>query len=159
MFGFFERLIDPFPKESAQQPPSGVYQFCRYYTQGMEPWLLIMATLTAITAISEALLFGILGQVVDWLTASDPSTFVEESGLYLLVMGIFMIVVIPFANGMRSLIVHQTLMGNFPMKVRWQAHRYLLNQSYGFFQTEFSGRIATKVMQTSLAVRDTVMKL
>jgi ATP-binding cassette subfamily B multidrug efflux pump len=159
MFGFFERLIDPFPKESAQQPPSGVYQFCRYYTQGMEPWLLIMATLTAITAISEALLFGILGQVVDWLTASDPSTFVEESGLYLLVMGIFMMVVIPFANGMRSLIVHQTLMGNFPMKVRWQAHRYLLNQSYGFFQTEFSGRIATKVMQTSLAVRDTVMKL
>jgi ATP-binding cassette subfamily B protein/ATP-binding cassette subfamily B multidrug efflux pump len=63
------------------------------------------------------------------------------------------------ANGLRSLIVHQTLMGNFPMTVRWQAHRYLLNQSYGFFQNEFSGRIATKVMQTALAVRDTVMKL
>jgi ATP-binding cassette subfamily B multidrug efflux pump len=56
-------------------------------------------------------------------------------------------------------VVHQTLMGNLPMLVRWQAHRYLLNQSYGFFQNEFSGRIATKVMQTSLAVRDTVMKL
>ena len=74
-------------------------------------------------------------------------------------MGIFMLVLIPVANALRSLIVHQTLMGNFPMTVRWQAHRSLLNQSYGFFQNEFSGRIATKVMQTALAVRDTVMKL
>ena len=45
------------------------------------------------------------------------------------------------------------------MSVRWMAHRYLLNQSYGFFQNEFSGRIATKVMQTALAVREAVMKL
>ena len=70
-----------------------------------------------------------------------------------------MLLIIPISNALRSLIVHQTLMGNFPMTVRWLAHRYLLNQSYSFFQTEFSGRIATKVMQTALAVRDTVMKL
>ena len=159
MFSFFERLVDPFPKQTAQRPPNGVYQFCRYYTRGMEPWLLIMASLTAITAISEALLFGILGQVVDWLSSSDPSTFMQETCTYLMGMAIFMLVLIPVANGLRSLIVHQTLMGNFPMTVRWQAHRYLLNQSYGFFQNEFSGRIATKVMQTALAVRDTVMKL
>ncbi len=159
MFGFFERLVDPFPKQLALTPPSGVYQFCRYYTRGMEPWLITMACLTATTAISEALLFGILGQVVDWLSSSNPDTFFEDSGYYLIGMAIFMLVLIPLANALRSLIVHQTLMGNFPMTVRWLAHRYLLNQSYGFFQNEFSGRIATKVMQTALAVRDTVMKL
>jgi ATP-binding cassette subfamily B protein/ATP-binding cassette subfamily B multidrug efflux pump len=159
MFGFFERLVDPFPKQLAQTPPTGVYQFCRYYTRGMEPWLITMACLTAITAISEALLFGILGQVVDWLSSSNPDTFFEDSGYYLIGMAVFMLVLIPLANALRSLIVHQTLMGNFPMTVRWLAHRYLLNQSYGFFQNEFSGRIATKVMQTALAVRDTVMKL
>jgi len=159
MFGFFERLVDPFPKQTAQRPPDGVYQFCRYYSRGMEPWLLLMAFLTAITAISEALLFGILGQVVDWLSDSNPDTFIEQSGITLIGMGVFMLILIPLSNAMRSLIVHQTLMGNFPMTVRWMAHRYLLNQSYGFFQNEFSGRIATKVMQTALAVRDTVMKL
>ena len=159
MFGFFERLVDPFPKQTAQRPPEGVYQFCRYYSRGMEPWLLLMAFLTAITAISEALLFGILGQVVDWLSDSNPDTFIEQSGITLIGMGVFMLILIPLSNAMRSLIVHQTLMGNFPMTVRWMAHRYLLNQSYGFFQNEFSGRIATKVMQTALAVRDTVMKL
>ena len=125
----------------------------------MEPWLITMACLTATTAISEALLFGILGQVVDWLSSSNPDTFFEDSSYYLIGMAIFMLVLIPLANALRSLIVNQTLMGNFPMTVRWLAHRYLLNQSYGFFQNEFSGRIATKVMQTALAVRDTVMKL
>ena len=113
-----------------------------------------MAFLTAITAISEALLYGILGKLVDWLSEQDRATFLSESLIDLIIMGIFMLLIIPISNALRSLIVHQTLMGNFPMTVRWLAHRYLLNQSYSFFQTEFSGRIATKVMQTALAVRD-----
>ncbi|MDW1988459.1 ABC transporter transmembrane domain-containing protein, partial [Vibrio sp. 811] len=57
-----------------------------------------------------------------------------------------------------SLLVHQTLLGNYPMSIRWLAHRYLLNQSLDFYQDDFAGRVATKVMQTSLAVRETVMK-
>jgi ATP-binding cassette subfamily B multidrug efflux pump len=159
MFGFFERLVDPFPVQKPQRPPSGIYEFCRYYTRGMEPWLLLMAGLTAITAIAEAMLFAILGQVVDWLASSDPATFIQESWVQLVVMSLFVLLFIPITTALQSLVVHQTLMGNFPMAVRWNAHRYLLDQSYGFFQNEFSGRIATKVMQTALAVRDTVMKL
>lgn len=159
MFGFFERLVDPFPAQKPQRPPRGIYEFCRYYTRGMEPWLLLMAGLTAITAIAEAMLFAILGQVVDWLASSDPATFIQESWVQLVVMSLFVLLFIPLTTALQSLVVHQTLMGNFPMAVRWNAHRYLLDQSYGFFQNEFSGRIATKVMQTALAVRDTVMKL
>ena len=159
MFSYFEKLVDPFPAEAAQQPPKGVYQFCRYYTRGMEGWLLLMAFLTAINGISEALLYGILGQLFDWRSNQDKETFLGDSLNELILIGLFMLLVIPIANSLRSLVVHQTLMGNFPMTVRWLAHRYLLNQSYSFFQTEFSGRIATKVMQTALAVRDTVMKL
>ncbi len=159
MFGFFERLINPFPAQSPDRPPRGIYQFCRHYTRGIERWLLLMAFLTAITAVSEALLFAILGQVVDWLATSDPKTFFADSWKTLAAMTVFVLVVIPIARALHSLVVHQTLMGNFPMAVRWMSHRYLLSQSYGFFQNEFSGRIATKVMQTSLAVRDTVMKL
>ena len=159
MFGFFERLINPFPAQKPQRPPKGLYEFCRYYTKGMEPWLLVMAGLTVVTAVSEAMLYAILGQIVDWLASSDPTTFFEDSWLQLVGMTVFILVFIPMVTAIQSLVVHQTLMGNFPMLVRWNAHRYLLDQSYGFFQNEFSGRIATKVMQTSLAVRDTVMKL
>lgn len=159
MFSFFERLIDPFPDQVPSQPPKGLFAFCRYFTRGLEPWLLLMALLTALTAISEALLFGVLGRVVDWLSSSDPSTFLSDSWGTIVVMSVFILVLIPLLTSLHSLVVHQTLMGNFPMLVRWMAHRYLLNQSYGFFQNEFSGRIATKVMQTALAVRESVMKL
>lgn len=159
MFSFFERLIDPFPDQVPSQPPKGLFAFCRYFTHGLEPWLLLMALLTALTAISEALLFGVLGKVVDWLSSSDPSTFLSDSWGTIVVMSVFILVLIPLLTSLHSLVVHQTLMGNFPMLVRWMAHRYLLNQSYGFFQNEFSGRIATKVMQTALAVRESVMKL
>ena len=159
MFGFFERRIDPFPPQHPTQPPKGLYQFCRHYTRGIEPWLLLMALLTAVTAISEALLYAILGQVVDWLATKSPEQFLEEEWPTLLAMAFLILVFIPIVTSLHSLVVHQTLMGNFPMAVRWKAHRYLLSQSYAFFQNEFSGRIATKVMQTALAVRDSVMKV
>ena len=58
MFGFFERLVDPFPGVTPEQPPRGIYQFCRHHVRGMERWLILMAILTAITAISEAMLLA-----------------------------------------------------------------------------------------------------
>ncbi len=158
MFAFFERLIDPYPLEQPAQPPSGLYRFCRYYTRGLEPYLLLMAVLTACLAAGEAMLYGVLGRIVDWLAASEPAHFLQQEWPLLLGMSLFILVAIPLVVLLHSLVVHQTLMGNLPMSVRWLAHRYLLQQSYAFFQSEFSGRVATKVMQTALAVRESVMK-
>ncbi len=159
MLSYFERLINPFPKEEPQQPPKGVYAFCRHYSRGMEKHLIFLGVLTACTAIGEAMLYAILGQMVDWLANSDPLTFFADEWPMLLGMSLFVLVFMPVAVTLQSLVVHQTLVANFPMSVRWLSHRYLLNQSFSFFQNEFSGRIATKVMQTSLAVRETVMTL
>ena len=159
MFGFFERLANPFPPAHPTEPPKSLYQFCRHYTQGIEPYLILMAVLTTCLAISEAMLYGILGQMVDWLATKNSEHFLDDEWQVLLAMSIFILVFIPIIVLLHSLVIHQTLMGNFPMRVRWLSHRYLLNQSYAFFQHEFSGRIATKVMQTALSVRETVMKL
>lgn len=159
MFGFFERLVDPYPPEHPTQPPPGLLSFCRHYIRGIEPWLLLMAVLTACLAVAEAMLYGILGKLVDWLAVNEPATFLQQQWPTLAAMSLFILVFIPLVVMLHSMVVHQTLMGNFPMAVRWLAHRYLLNQSYGFFQNEFSGRIATKVMQTALAVRESVMKM
>ncbi|MDV6345056.1 ABC transporter ATP-binding protein [Nitrosomonas sp. Is37] len=158
MLGFFERLINPFPPEHPTEPPKGLYQFCRHYTRGVEPYLLLMAILTICVAIGEAMLYGILGKIIDWLAEKDPQSFLQEEMLSLIGLSLFILLLMPILVLFHSLIMYQTLMGNFPMIVRWQAHRYLLNQSYAFFQNEFSGRIATKVMQTALAVREAVMK-
>lgn len=118
-----------------------------------------MALLTGAIAAMEVSLFGFLGQLVDWLNTHDPKTIWQETQHDLLVMGAIILIGLPVTVLLHGLILHQTLLGNFPMRIRWQAHRYLLGQSYQFYQNEFAGRVATKVMQTALAVRETIMKL
>lgn len=159
MFRFFEKLINPFPPEHPSQPPRSLVAFCRHYTRGIEPFILLMALLTSLLAIGEAMLYGILGRVVDWLNESDKNNFIGEQWPMLLGISVFILLVMPALVLLRSFLVHQTLLGNYPMSIRWRAHRYLIGQSYGFFQNEFSGRVATKVMQTALAVRESVMKV
>ena len=159
MFKYFENLVNPFPLDHPEQPPQGLFRFCRHYTKGLEPYLIAMAVLTVITAVGEAMLYAVLGQLVDWLASQSPANFFAEQWPLLLAISLYVLIFIPITVLLQSLIIHQTLMGNFPMAVRWMAHRYLLSQSYSFFQNEFSGRIATKVMQTAIAVRESVMKV
>lgn len=159
MFSFFERLIPAFPKEEPQQPPAKLLQFCLHYTKGMGIPLLLMSVLTAGVAVLEVTLFSFMGQLVDWLSTQDPKTFLEQEGTTLFWMALVPLVALPLVGLLHSLVVHQSLLGNFPMVIRWQAHRYLLKQSVSFYSNDFAGRIATKVMQTALAVRESVMKL
>lgn len=159
MLSFFENLIKPFPTEEPKQPPKGVFAFCRHYSKGMEVPLILMTLLTATLAILEVSLFSFMGELVDWLATKDRASFWQEEKTTLITMGIIVLLVLPLVVFLHAAIVHQTLLGNYPMVIRWLAHRYLLKQSLGFYQDEFAGRIATKVMQTSLAVRETVMKL
>jgi ATP-binding cassette subfamily B multidrug efflux pump len=100
-----------------------------------------------------------MGQLVDWLTAYTPETLFVEQKSELVKMAVMLLVVLPVVVFFHSAILHQALLGNYPMSIRWLAHRYLLRQSVSFYQNEFAGRIATKVLQTSLAVRETVTKL
>jgi ATP-binding cassette, subfamily B, multidrug efflux pump len=159
MFAFFENLIKPFPPAEPAQPPDSLYAFCRHYTRGIEPYLVIMSVLTALIAIMEISLFAFLGRLVDWLSMGDPATFIEQHRDELIRWAVLILVCLPAAVALHSLVIHQTLLGNYPMRIRWQAHRYLLGQSLAFYQDEFAGRIATKLMQTSLAVREAVLKL
>ncbi len=158
MFAFFEKLIKPFPPQEPETPPKGLFAFCRHYTRGIEPHLAVMALLTGLIAILEVSLFDYLGRLVDWLTHTDRADILG-AGSGFLWSALAVLIALPVAVLIHSLIIHQALLGNYPMIIRWKAHRYLLGQSLAFFQNDFAGRIATKVMQTSLAVRETVMKL
>ncbi|MBM33290.1 MULTISPECIES: ABC transporter ATP-binding protein [unclassified Arsukibacterium] len=159
MLRFFERLTKPFPAAEPGQPPRGLLAFCRHYTKGMERSLLFMSLSSAILAILEVSLFSFMGQLVDWLVVNDPDNFFSDERTTLIWMALVTLVLLPLMNFIHSAIVHQTLLGNYPMSIRWLAHRYLLRQSVSFYQNDFAGRIATKVMQTALSVRETVMKL
>ena len=159
MLRFFERWIEAYPDTEPSQAPSTLYAFCRYYSKGVEVPLILMSVLTAVIAMLEVTLFSFMGQLVDWLVEKNPKTFFAEEGTHLLGMALMVLLVMPVVTFLHSAIIHQTLLGNYPMRIRWLAHRYVLKQSVTFFQDDFAGRVATKVMQTSLAVRESVMKL
>ena len=159
MLSFFERIIQPFPAAEPSQPPKGILAFCLHYTKGMEASLLLMSITTALLAMLEVSLFSFMGQLVDWLVQNEPQTLFSTEGDTLIKMAVVTLVLLPGLSFLHAAILHQALLGNYPMSIRWLAHRYLLRQSISFYQNDFAGRIATKVMQTSLAVRETVMKL
>lgn len=159
MLRLFEKIIDPFPSEEPKQPPQSLYQFCRHHIRGMEMPLIVMALLSALLAIVEVYMFGYMGNLVDWLSNETPSELFTNHGDSLLWTGLLLMVGLPILVFLHAAVLHLALLGNFPMQIRWMSHRYLLKQSMSFYQNDFAGRIATKVMQTSLAVRETVMKL
>ena len=159
MFKKFEGFTEAFPKDEPIQPPSGILAFCRHYTRGFEKPLLLLGLMSMTIAIIEVALFGYMGQLVDWLSTSNKETFLADNQSTLIGLGILLLVIMPVMIAIYSLLLHQTLLGNYPMSIRWLAHRYLLKQSLSFYQDDFAGRVATKVMQTSLAVRETVTKM
>lgn len=159
MFSFFESLTKPFPEHNPTQSPKGLYAFCRHYTKGFGAPLIAMSILTAMLAMLEVSLFGFMGQLVDWLVTKNPETLWQEEGDTLIMMSLIVLVFIPLLVWLHASIVYQSLLGNYPMAIRYLTHRYLLKQSVSFYQDDFAGRVATKVMQTALAVRETVMKL
>ena len=158
MFQFFERLVEPYPTDAPTAPPKSLWAFLWACTRGLRPYILMMTIAAGTIGLIEALLYTMLGRVVDWLAKTDPSKLwlEQRSGLLLLVG---LLVASPVMVSMFAFVKHQTIMGNFPMRLRWNFHRLMLAQSMGFYQNEFAGRIAAKVMQTALAVRDVWMIL
>ena len=159
MFRWFETRLDPFPAEEPLEPPKTLVGFCLHYTKGSWRWLVPSAILMSMIAITEVWMFSFVGSIVDWLAVRDRDTFLRDEGMTLALMAALVLVGLPLMVWCHSLINQQVLMGNYPMRIRWQVHRYLLKQSMTFYQDEFAGRIATKLMQTALAVRECVIKL
>jgi hypothetical protein len=130
MYHLFEKMLHPFPAALVKPPPR-----------------------TLLVGAFEALLFAAMGRIVDLLGQAQPDLLWSEHRSHLLLLGAIVIGSVALI-GLQTVFKHQVLSGNFPMMLRWNFHRLMLNQSMSFYQDEFAGRIAAKVMQTALAVRD-----
>ncbi len=153
MFKYFEKLLNPFPEDFLVIPPKDLLPFIWLCTKNLRWLILCMALLTAFIGGFEAVLFSYMGSLVDLLNNSSRNDFWDQHFSMLLSASLILIlstVLILF----QTLIKHQSLAGAFPMRMRWNFHRLLLNQSMNFYHNEFAGRVAAKVMQTALAVRD-----
>ena len=158
LLGWFEKRVDPFPQADPELPPGKLWPFLWFCSKGMRIHIAGVVALTALVGAFEAYLFSALGRVVDWLSAAEKASFFKREGSELwLLLGIMLASVLAVA--VQTWIKRQTLSGSFPMRLRWNFHRLMLGQSLSFYQDEFAGREAAKVMQTALAARDAWMIL
>ena len=155
MLGHFERLLPPYPDPEPELPPKGFLAFVWRATTGLRGYIGLMALLSAGTSIYDALLFALLGFVVDWLGQVAPGQLWAERGGVLLLLAVVLLASIALV-ALQTIVKHQTLAINFPLRLRWNFHRLMLGQSMAFYADEFAGRITTKIMQTALAVRDMI---
>jgi ATP-binding cassette subfamily B multidrug efflux pump len=150
----FERLVDPYPETAGAAPPASFFAFLWRCADGVRPHLLAVMLLTAGIAAAEALLFSLMASLVDWLSTVKPADLWATPQAVVVKLLAVLGALVAFA-AVQALMKYQGVFGNFPMRLRWIFHRRMLSQSLAFFGDEFAGRIATKVMQTALAVRDT----
>ncbi|WP_127207278.1 ABC transporter ATP-binding protein [Neisseria meningitidis] len=156
IFSWFESRIDPYPEAAPKTPEKGLWRFIWSNMAGVRKWIAALAALTAGIGIMEALVFQFMGKIVEWLGKYAPAELFAEKGWELAAMAAMMVFSVVWAFAASNVRL-QTLQGVFPMRLRWNFHRLMLNQSLGFYQDEFAGRVSAKVMQTALALRDAVM--
>ncbi len=153
LFSTFENLVPTYPGQAPSLPPNTFMAFLWHGTHGIRPYLAGMTLLTALIGAFEAILFAMLGYIVDRLSVVPPAQLwpTEKTNLLMLAA---ILVASPLVVALQALIKYQGIFVNVPMRLRWNFHRLMLAQSLSFYQDEFAGRVATKVMQTALAVRD-----
>lgn len=155
MYRWFEKRINPYPNNDPQPVAKNLFAFLWQMTKGIRFYILLLIFFSAFVSAFETFLFAVVGKVIDKLSIVTPLELWQKEGDTLIILAIIIAGSTLFV-ALGTIIKHQVLAGNFPMRLRWNLHRLVLNQSMRFFQDEFAGRVSAKVMQTALAVRDTI---
>ncbi|MFM7084762.1 MAG: ABC transporter ATP-binding protein [Hyphomicrobium sp.] len=158
-FDRFETHIDPFAGKGDVRPPDKLGPFYWHFIR--QSWAVFAALLCMgfIGAVIEASLFAFVGSLVDRMReAKSPENFISDNAHALIFMAIVAAILRPLVSFVHDIIKHQMIGGAFTTLIRWQAHAYVLRQSLSFFQNDFAGRVANKVMQSGPAVRESVVQ-
>ncbi|TCI10526.1 ABC transporter ATP-binding protein [Dyella soli] len=159
VFRWFESLIDAFKEPVDGMPPQSVWRFYVFYLRQVWPVFAAAIVVGFGVAIIEVSLFGFIGSIVDMAKGAPAAGFFQQHGRELLWMGLVALVARPVFIGLHDLLVNQAIVPNLTNRIRWQNHRYVIRQSLGFFQNDYAGRIANRIMQTSGALRESAVQI
>ncbi len=154
MFKRFENLIDPFAKHPEGTPPAALWPYIKTQLAPYKKWLPVMAALGVLTALMESGLIFYSGRIIDLMNSAGVENMWALHGLELGLAAGFILLIRPLLITLNHLFLEQTLAGNMQEQARWQAHKHLLGQSSEFFQNDFAGRLANRVMQMGPAMED-----
>jgi len=157
MFRFFENLVDPYsPYEDEMDPPSGFTQYLVYHTKPFRKLFLITGIATILAAVFEIFLLAAIGWVVDLMAAQTPATLWENYTWHFIGLLAFVLVLKPTLYLLDFMLISNTLIPNVATLFRWRGHKHVMRQSIGWFEADFAGRVANRVMQTPRSAGEVV---
>ena len=159
IFRWFESLIDAFREPSDAMPPASVWRFYAFYLRQVWPVFAAALVVGFGVAIVEVSLFGFIGSIVDMTRGVPGAAFFRQHGRELLWMGAVALFARPLLNSLHDLLVNQAIVPSLTNRIRWQNHRYVIRQSLGFFQNDYAGRIANRIMQTGASLRESAVQI
>jgi ATP-binding cassette subfamily B multidrug efflux pump len=159
MFRFFENLVDPYqPWPRSDTPPRRLWPFLREYIMPFRGVFAATAFLSFIVAVGDVALIWYVGRVVDLLSQGTPASVWADHGAELLTVGFLILIIRPLVAGADVALLHSTILPNFGTMIRWRAHTHVLRQPVGWFESDFAGRIANRIMQTPPAAGEAVFQ-
>lgn len=159
IFRWFESLIDAFKEPGEGMPPASVGRFYLHYLRQVWPIFAATVFVGFFVAGIEVALFGFIGRVVDLAKEAPQPGFFSRHGHELAFMAFVVVIARPFFNALHDLLVNQAIVPNLTNRIRWQNHRYVIRQSLAFFQNDYAGRIANRIMQTGTALRQSAVQI
>ncbi|CEJ88484.1 Uncharacterized ABC transporter ATP-binding protein HI_1051 [Hyphomicrobium sp. GJ21] len=155
-----ETRIKPFDEREVTRPPDTLWAFYWFFIKPLWPFFVLLLIAGCLGSTIEVALMGFVGAIVDRMrTHSDPATFVSTYGWMLALMAFVALILRPLVSTAHDFIKNQMISAGTTSRIRWQTHRYVLRQSLGFFQNDFAGRVANKIMQTGTSLRESVVQL
>ena len=159
MFRFFENLVDPYcDYQETNVPPRRLWPFLKDYAQPFKKVFVVTAILSLIVAAIEIGLIHYMGRVVD-LLSGEPAQVWQDHGTELILLAVFILTLRPLIQLLDVLLLNNTILPNFGTLIRWRSHKHVLRQSVGWFENDFAGRIANRIMQTPPAAGEVVFQV
>lgn len=159
IFRWFESLIDAFKEPVDGMPPQPVWRFYAFYLRQVWPVFVAAIVVGFCVAVVEVSLFGFIGRIVDLAKGVPAADFFQRHGRELLGMAVVAVVARPVFNSLHDLLVNQAIVPSLTNRIRWQNHRYVIRQSLAFFQNDYAGRIANRIMQTGSSLRESAVQI
>lgn len=159
LFRWFESLIKVFQEPDDRMPPTSVGRFYGFYLIQVWPVFLAILVVGLGVASIEVALFGFIGRIVDLAKEIPEPDFFTRHGRELLWMALITLIARPLFSALHDLLVNQTIVPNLTNRIRWQNHRYVIRQSLSFFQNDYAGRVANRILRTGDALRESAVQL
>ncbi len=160
MFRFFENLVDPYARYAeTDTPPQTLWPFMLQYLRPFRGVFIAAIVFKTLVAFGDVAIVWYVGRVIDYLAQGNGAQFWAVHGVEVLWVGAVIVIVRPLLAGVDVALLHNTIMSNFGTMIRWRAHRHVLRQPVGWFENDFAGRLANRIMQTPPAAGEAVFQV